>query len=461
MVPTSGNPGCGTIGIIIRDAVMADNIDLKPATRLRGLCVLPGDKSLSHRAIILGALSEGRCRIENLSTGEDVKSTIRVFRALGVHITLAPDGESATVEGREGRFDKPDAPLDFGNSATSMTLAAGILAAQPFETVLSGDESLLKRPMEYIAEPLRKMGADVTTSEGGRPPITIRGGKLTGITHKPEVPSAQTKSAIILAGLYATGATVIHELKKTRDHTERLLGNIAGREAVWVDRIDQTVTVRGDGLPLKPFDLVIPGDPSSGAYPIALACLLKESSLTLPFIGINPGRIAFMRHLQAMGARVIITPDPHTSQATHGEPVGEIMVHSAGLKNVPIDPLRIPAMIDELPLLSVVACLSENPWEIRGAGRLREKETDRIKTTVEMLKAIGAEVEELEDGLSGPGGQKFTGGEVQGRGDHRIVMSAAIAGWCAKDSTRIHGVDCVKISYPGFFETMLDLVEHH
>jgi 3-phosphoshikimate 1-carboxyvinyltransferase len=440
---------------------MTETIELRPATRVRGLCVLPGDKSLSHRAIILAALSNGRCRIENLSTCEDVKSTIRVFRALGVRITLAPDGESATVEGRGGRFDKPDAPLDFGNSATAMSLTAGVLAAQPFETILTGDESLRRRPMEYVAEPLRRMGAGVTTSEGGRPPITISGGQLTGIPQKPGVASAQIKSAIILAGLYATGDTVIHEAMKTRDHTERLLGNIGGRETVWIDSIGQTVTVHGERLPLKPFDMVIPGDPSSGAYPIALATILRESSLTLPFIGINPGRIAFMRHLQAMGARIIITPDPHTSQATHGEPVGEIAVHSAELKNVPIDPQRIPAMIDELPLLSVVACLSENPWEIRGARRLREKESDRIKTTVEMLRSLGAEVEELEDGLSGSGRQKLTGGEVHGRGDHRIVMSAAVGGWCAKGPTKIHGAECVRISYPGFFDSMLDLVEHH
>lgn len=440
---------------------MPETIDIRPATRLRGLCVLPGDKSLSHRAIILASLSDGRCRIENLSNGEDVRATIRIFRSLGVKITLAPDGESATIEGRGGRFDPPDGPLDCGNSATAMSLTAGVLAAQPFETVLTGDESLRRRPMGYIAEPLRRMGAEVVTSEGGHPPITILGGRLTGIPHKPRIPSAQTKSAIILAGLYATGETVIHETMKTRDHTERLLGNIAGHETVSIDSIGKTVTVYGESLPLKSFDLVIPGDPSSGAYPITLATILRESSLTLPFIGINAGRIAFLRHLQAMGARLVMTPDPHTTRATHGEPVGEIMVHSAKLKNVPIDPDRIPAMIDELPLLSVIACLSESPWEIRGAKRLREKESDRIRTTVEMLRSLGAEVEELEDGLRGPGGREFTGGEVDGKGDHRIVMSAAVGGWCAKGPTRIVGADCVRISFPGFFKSMLDLVEHH
>ncbi len=439
---------------------MKDTIQLKPAIRVRGLSVLPGDKSLSHRALIFGALTDGRSRIENLSTGDDIRATIRVLRALGISIILAPDGESATVEGRGGKFDAPGEPLDCGNSATTMRLMAGVLSSQPFKSVLFGDESLSNRPMKYVAEPLRQMGAEIETAPDGRPPLRIRGGSLTGIPWKPEIASAQVKSAGIIAGMFAAGDTVFHETLQTRDHTERFLEHLAGRELITVDRMEKTITVYGDQLPLPAFDIVIPGDPSSAAYPMALATLLPESSLTVPFIGLNAGRIAFFRHLQAMGAHLVITPDAHASRSTGGEPVGEIHLHSAKLKNVPLDPERIPAMIDEIPLLAVIACLSERPWEITGADRLREKETDRIANTATMLRSLGASVEELPDGLSGPGGQIFAGGRIDCMGDHRIAMAGAVAGWCAQGPTVIEGAGSVRVSFPGFFERMTDLVEY-
>jgi len=440
---------------------MPDTVELTPAVRARGLCVLPGDKSLSHRGLVLASLAEGRCRIENLATGEDVRATARVLRSLGISITLSPDGRSAAVEGRGGSFDAPLEPLDCGNSATTMSLVAGLLAAQPFESVLTGDDSLRRRPMTYIADPLRQMGADIQTSPEGTPPLIVKGGRLTGMPHKPAIASAQIKSAVILAGLFATGDTVFHETLQTRDHTERLLGSLGGRETVSVDRIGKTVTVHGERLPLRSFELVIPGDPSSAAYPVALATLLPESSLTVPFVGINAGRIAFFRHLQAMGAHLVITPDAHAGHATLGEPVGEVIAHSARLKNVPVDPGRIPALIDELPLLAVVACLSDRPWEISGAARLREKESDRIATTSTMLRGMGAAVEERPDGLAGDGGQKLSGGSVDCMGDHRIAMSAAVAAWCASGPSTILDAACVNISFPGFFSQMGDLVEYH
>lgn len=439
---------------------MSDAIEIKPAIRVRGLAMLPGDKSLSHRALIFAALSRGRCRIENLATGEDVRATIRVLRTLGIEIVLAPDGESASVEGRGGIFDWPSQPLDCGNSATTMSLMAGVLAAQPFESTLTGDESLSSRPMEYIADPLRELGAKIETGDNGRPPLKIYGGKLTGVPYKPKIASAQVKSAVLMAGLFATGTTVFHEALQTRDHTERLLSHLAPKGTVEIARIEKTISVKGDNGGIEPFEMVIPGDPSSAAFPIALATLLPDSSLTVPFVGLNAGRIGFFRHLQAMGAHLVMTRDAHSADATGGEPVGEIAVHSAKLKNVPVDPARIPAMIDEIPLLAVVLCLSERDWEISGAGRLREKETDRIRTTVEMLRCVGADVEETASGLKGRGGQKFTGGEVHCIKDHRIAMSAAVAGWCAESKVVIQCPEVVRISFPKFFELMEELVEY-
>lgn len=439
---------------------MSDSIILRPAVRIRGLCVVPGDKSISHRALILAACARGRSRIENLATGEDIRSTIRALKQLGVRITLAPDGESALVGGVGGNLSAPEEPLDCGNSATTMRLLAGVLASQEFESVLTGDESLSRRPMDQTAEPLRRMGADVGTGPEGRPPLVIRGKPLTGIPHRMEVASAQVKSAVLLAGLFATGETVIHEALPTRDHTERLLDHLGGDELISIERLERTITVRGEMLPLRAFELVIPGDPSAAAYPIALTALLPESSLTGPFVGLNAGRIAFFRHLQAMGGHLVMTPDADAAEATGGEPVGEIAVHSTKMKNVPVPPERIPAMIDELPLLAVVSCLADREWEIRNAERLRVKESDRVATTAAVLRAMGAEIEEHEDGWSGPGGQELKGGEVESTGDHRIAMTAAVAAWCATGPTTLQGAESVSASFPGFFERMSDLVEH-
>jgi 3-phosphoshikimate 1-carboxyvinyltransferase len=335
---------------------------------------------------------------------------------------------------------------------------AGILAAQPYFVTLTGDESLSRRSMAHVAEALNLMGATVETSPDGTPPLTIRGASLTGIAHSPKVASAQVKSSMILAGLFAEGATVVHETLPTRDHTERLLGKLGGPNVVEVDRMNRMVTVHGETLPLRHFEIIIPGDASSAAYPLTLATLLPESSVTTPYVGLNPGRTAFFRHLQSMGAHIVMEPDPHGSDATGGEPVGDIVAHSSKLRNVPVDPERIPAMIDELPLLGVISCLSEGPWEIRDAERLRAKETDRIRTTAAVIRGAGGKVEEYPDGMSGDGSQNFRGGEMTSEGDHRIAMIAAVAAWCARGPSVLHGADIVRISFPGFFEKMLELM---
>ena len=438
---------------------MPETIQLKPAARIRGKIVLPGDKSVSHRALILAALSDGQSRIENLAVGEDIQATIRVLGQVGVAIRIGGDRKSAVVDGCGGHFAAPAAPLDCGNSGTTMRLMAGVLAAQPFDSIITGDESLRHRPVAFLAEALNLMGADVGISDTGTPPITIHGGDLTGLVHSPEVASAQVKSAMLLAGLFAEGTTMVKEILQTRDHTERLLGKLGGPHVVDVDRLNRTVSVHGETLPLKHFDIVIPGDASSAAYPVSLAVILPESAITATYVGLNPGRTAFYRHLQLMGGSVVMEPDPRGSNATGGEPVGDIVARSSKLRNIPLDPERIPAMIDELPLLCVISCMADGPWEIRDAARLRVKETDRIRTTAAVIRGMGCEVEEHEDGLSGPGGQIFWGGEVWSEGDHRIAMIAAVAAWCSKGPSTIHGADCVKISFPTFYERMLELVE--
>jgi 3-phosphoshikimate 1-carboxyvinyltransferase len=438
---------------------MTDTIEIHPAARIRGVSVLDGDKSLSHRALILASLSTGKCRIENLAIGDDVKATIRVLRQLGVGVDVSPDGRRAVVEGRGGKFQAPDLLLDCGNSGTTLGLISGVLASQPFTATLTGDESLRHRPVANLADALSLMGANVQISPEKTPPMIISGARLTGFAHNLQVASAQIKSAILLAGLFAEGSTIVREVLQTRDHTERLLGKLGGSHVVEVDRLARTITVHGGTLPLKRFDIVIPGDTSSAAYPITLALLLPESSVTVPYVGLNPGRTAFFRHLQLMGGSLIMEPDQGGSSTTGGEPVGDIVAHSSRLRNIPLDPERIPAMIDELPLLAVVSCVSDGPWEIRDVVRLRFKETDRIKTTVAVIRGMGGEVEEHEDGLSGPGGQVFAGGEVTSAGDHRIAMIAAVAGWLARGPSVLHGVECMKVSFPGFFDKMGELVE--
>lgn len=437
---------------------MAESIQLYPANHIVGTCIIPGDKSLSHRALIFAALSDGRCWIENLGINEDVLATIQILRQLGVSVKLHPDSKSALVEGIGGRFLAPSEPLNCANSGTTLRLMSGILAAQPFTSVLTGDESLLRRPMGNLAEALRRMGAEVTISSEGTPPVTIRGSQLTGVSHTLKVASAQIKSAIILAGLFAEGTTVVRESLQTRDHTERLLAHLGDPDIVEIDRLQKSVIVRGHNLPLKSFNMVIPGDASSAAYPVALASILPESSVKVPFIGLNAGRIAFFRHLQSMGANLEMEPDSRGANVTLGEPVGDITVQSAKLKNVPIDPARIPSMIDELPLLAVVSCLSDGPWSIRDAERLRVKESDRIRTTVNVIRGMGGEVEEHQDGLSGPGNQTFKGGEVTSANDHRIAMIASVAAWCSTGPSTIMNHEAVKVSFPGFFERMFELL---
>lgn len=422
--------------------------------------MIPGDKSLSHRALMLAALTNGICRIENLGNGRDILTTIAALRSLGVRIDLDSQNTVAVVHGCSGKLSAPENPIDCANSGTTMRLLSGILAAQPFETVLVGDQSLSRRPMDIVAEPLNRMGAEVHVTPEGTSPIRINGSRLRGIVYAPDIASAQVKSAVLLAGLFAEGSTVYHEKLQTRDHTERMLGKIGGRELIEIDKVEKRIRLNGERLPLPPFNMTLPGDASSAAFPITLATLLSESSMTVPFVLLNPGRIAYFRHIQAMGGVLVMTPDAAASQVTGGEPVGDISVQSARLRNVPIDRERIPAMIDELPLLALMSSLSDGNWEIRGASRLRVKETDRIRKTCELIHSLGGEVEELDDGMRGPGGQKFTGGMIDPEGDHRIAMAGAVGAWVSTGVSTVKNIGCADISFPGFFELMQSLLEY-
>ena len=426
---------------------------------------MPGDKSVSHRAAMFAAVAEGTSRIRNFSTSADCNSTLSCLRALGVSIVREDAELLIHGTGRDG-FRPPGGPLDCGNSGTTMRLLAGILAGQDFESMLTGDESLLTRPMTRIIEPLKMMGASIS-SQRGRAPLVIHGHKpLHPISYETPVASAQLKSCILLAGLNAVGRTEVIENEITRDHTERMLrefgvqiesGNIerAGEKAGFV-------MVNGPArFPAR--DISVPGDISSAAYFIAAAALLPGSSLQVSEVGVNPTRVLFLEQLRVMGLDVEITDEREESN----EPVG--VVHVQGRPELPspavslspmmINGLLIPQLIDELPLLAVVGSQIEGGIEIRDAAELRVKESDRIAATAMNLKAMGAEVVELDDGLRVSGQTQLRGARIDPRGDHRIAMAFTVAGLLAEGETEIEGSGCVAVSFPEFFDLLESVVE--
>lgn len=414
---------------------------------LTGKFSLPGDKSISHRGLLLGSLAKGRTTIENLAPGEDVRSTVNCLQKLGVPI--AERGDKFVVEGRglEG-YSEPEGTLDAGNSGTLTRLIAGILATHSFTTEVDGDESLRKRPMERIIEPLESMGAKIDSREG-RLPLLVTGGNLRGIKYKPDVASAQVKSSILLAGLGASGETVVEEPGPSRDHTERMLGAMGYPIKVAGNRI----SVSGPSQ-LDPLYLKVPGDFSSAGYFIAAACLLEGSELTIKDVGLNETRTGFLELLEGMGACIEL----ENSNERNGEPRGDLVVSKSNLTGISPTEDQVVKSIDELPLLAVVATQAEGVTEVRGAEELRVKETDRIEATVSNLKSLGADIEELPDGFVVRGPSELSGGEVQSFRDHRIAMSTAVAALVAEGKTELVEPEWVEISYPGFFETMEGLL---
>lgn len=427
---------------------MSETIKVTPLTNISGELEVPGDKSISHRAAILAGLSEGTCRVENFLPSEDCVNTLRAMGQLGVSYDVTRGTEEhpldLTVRGCGGKLSAPARELDCGNSGTGMRLLAGVLAAQGFDSVLIGDESLSGRPMGRVMTPLGEMGAKIET-KGEKPgcaPLHIHGGQLNAIRYEMPMASAQVKSAVLLAGLFAPDKTTVIQPATNRDHTERLL-NYFGVKVVTEGNV---ISVEG-GQPVKARDLYVPGDISSAAFWVVAAACLPGARLVIRNVGLNPTRTAILKVLARMGAQI-------TEEVLHedgGEPRGNIEIVGGELDGTEILPGEVPNLIDEVPILAVAGALAKGRMTIRNARELRVKETDRIETTTGNLRAMGGEVEEFEDGMVITGGQTLRGATVKSYGDHRIAMAFAIAGLLAKEGeTTIEGAGCIATSYPTF-----------
>ncbi len=422
-----------------------------PARRVSGRVRVPGDKSISHRYALLAALADGPSRLAHYASGADCRSTLICLRRLGVAITEDTHG-LITVLGRgSAGLSSPDGALDCGNSGTTMRLMAGVVAAEPFESCLTGDESLSRRPMGRVAAPLDDMGARIETTDG-HAPITIHGTRLHGIAYRPPVPSAQLKSAVLLAGLRADGETIVAEPAQTRDHTERALAAFGVR----VSAGGGAVRLVG-GQQLAARDLEIPGDFSSAAFWMVGAAALPGSRVEIASVGLNPTRTALVDVLRRFGARVDV--DLEADEA--GEPRGTITVEAADQHSVSIAPAEVPALIDELPAIAALAAHG-GEVTVRGAAELRVKESDRIAALVAGFRALGIDADEHDDGFTVGGaarhGSRPRGGTADAHHDHRMAMAFAIAALGADAPSRIDGSDAVAISYPEFFSTLERLI---
>lgn len=414
-----------------------------PTNAIKGDMMVPGDKSISHRAIMLSAIAQGTSVVNGFLESEDCLATLNAFKMMGVKIE-GPVAQRLVIHG-VGKYNlqQPDREIDCGNSGTSMRLLAGLLAAQPFDSILTGDESLLKRPMERIARPLTLMGADITAHDGC-PPILIRGGrKLQGITYEMPQASAQVKSCLLLAGLYAEGETKIIEPGLTRDHTERMLTAFSSP----IQKLDNAIVI-SSGHECHATDVIVPGDISSAAFFIVAATIIPGSALFIRNVGINPTRAGVIEILQQMGADITL----NNKRLCGEELVADLYVRHAELEGIDIPSALVPLAIDEFPVIFIAAACANGQTLLHGAKELRYKECDRIAAMVSGLQALGIEAQELEDGVFIKGGV-LQGGTVESQGDHRIAMAFAIAGAAAQDGVKI--LDCSQIatSFPNFIET--------
>jgi 3-phosphoshikimate 1-carboxyvinyltransferase len=421
-----------------------DTLTVRPSGPLRGHLRVPGDKSISHRALILGAIADGRTSIRGLLASEDIDATRRCLEAIGVAIEERGDTVHVEGAGRDGLLE-PAAALDCGNSGTTMRLLAGVLAGQPFTSRLSGDVSLSRRPMDRIAEPLQAMGAAVVTSDEGRPPLEIRGQRpLSAVSHVSPVASAQVKSCVLLAGLYADGRTQITEPAPSRDHTERMLEAFGCP----VDRLGNRIAIDG-GKPLKATALTVPGDASAAAFLAVAATLVPGSDIVLEGVGMNPTRSGFIAVLHQMGADITVTEEREEG----GEPVADLRIRHARLDGAVVDPAWVPSAIDEFPALFVAAAAANGETTISGAGELRVKESDRIAVMARALAILGVQVAERPDGMQLDGGG-IAGGQVDAAGDHRCAMALAVAALAAGAPIHITGASGMAVSYPGFLDDL-------
>jgi 3-phosphoshikimate 1-carboxyvinyltransferase len=423
---------------------------VRPARNVRGEVRLPGDKSISHRYAMLAGIAEGPSRLENYSTGADCASTLGCMRSLGVKWERKEDLDQVIeVEGRGLTLVAPSNALDCGNSGSTMRMLSGIVAGQSFTSEMMGDESLTRRPMERVIAPLTAMGAQIT-SHAGRPPLRITGGALKAIEYKMPVASAQVKTCLLFAGLYAEGETRVEESVRTRDHGEVALRAFGAR----LERKGNEVRIRG-GQKLRGIQARVAGDLSSAAFFLCAAALFPRSQLVIPNLLMNPTRARLLDVLMQMGLRITVTQ----LEEIHGEMVGTLQVEGGTLKGATIAGADSAALIDEIPVLAAIAPYSEQGIEVRDARELRVKESDRIAAVATNLRLMGAKVEEREDGLKIPGGQTVHGAELDSFDDHRVAMAFAVAALRAEGETLIRGSECAAISYPAFFQKLEEVVE--
>jgi 3-phosphoshikimate 1-carboxyvinyltransferase len=422
---------------------------VRPCQLLHGTTSVPGDKSISHRALLLGAIAQGVSTVRNWLPAADCQATLNAVRALGVAVEQ-PSPTELLVQGVGLRgLSSPSTPIDCQGSGTTMRLLAGILAGQPFTSTLDGHAGLRRRPMERVAIPLREMGAQIETRQGC-PPLIITGDRLRGIDYHLPVASAQVKSAILLAGLYAEGQTVVRQPGPARDHTERMLK----AQGVDLQVQDSVITLSPNPpQPLAPSSLTIPADFSSAAFPLVAALLVPNSSLILEGIGINPTRAGLLDVLRQMGAEIVEL----NASESGGEPVADLMPCSSGLQGIEVSGEIVVRMIDEFPIFAVAATQAQGETLVRDARELRVKETDRIAAIVAELRALGASIEERDDGFVVQGPTRLHGALVQSQGDHRLAMAMIVAGLIADGETAVEDADVIADSFPGFVDLMREL----
>lgn len=421
---------------------------VSPGGTVTGSLDLPGDKSISHRYAILAAIAEGATEIQNFAAAADCQSTLECVRRLGIPVDVTKERVRIAGAGLDG-LKAPRKALDAENSGSTIRMLAGVLAGQPFTSTLTGDSSLRRRPMRRVAEPLRQMGATISSKDGDRAPLEIRGGKLRAIDYTPPIPSAQVKSAILLAGLYADGVTTVRESVHTRDHTEIALREFGAE----VESVKGVIRIQPRPV-LTSRQLVVPGDLSAAVFLIAAALVLPESSLTLHNVGLNPTRARVLDFLISIGALVHVA----SLQMRNGELVGDISVRHAPLTGGTVSGSQVAEMIDELPMLAALGPFTEQGIEIHDAQELRVKESDRIAALAEGLRRMGAQVEEFPDGMRVEGRSKskskLHGAKIDPQGDHRIAMALAVAALGAEGDTTILDADCAAVSFPDFFATL-------
>jgi len=422
-----------------------NSITINPALSIRGEITVPGDKSISHRTIMLGAVANGITTVRGFLRGEDNISTISAFRAMGVRID--DDGETIKIHGSGLHgLKEPVDILYCGNSGTTIRLITGLLAGQSFFSVVTGDKYLRKRPMKRVIEPLSRMGATILgRNQGSLAPLAIKGGMLNAVGYESPVSSAQIKSSIMLAALYAEGETAVREPSLSRDHSERMF-KLFGAS---ISRFDCGVTVRG-GVELNAQEVIVPGDLSSAAFFIVAALITPASELLIRNVGVNPTRTGAIDILVAMGGHIELLDQRELS----GEPVADILVRNSRLKGISISGSLIPRAIDEFPAICVAAACAEGVTTIRNAGELRVKETDRITAMAENLRTLGIEVTEFDDGMDIRGSERLAGGQVDSFGDHRIAMSLTVAALVSSTGITVKDTDCVATSFPNFFQLL-------